>query len=155
VWRALGALSPSDFAWSAMVNPPSIRLINPIEMDLSSASNAANNAVDDGGITGVHPGIDSPPRIRPNPRPKMMAIRTMNSIDRIKSSPSPSPIASFTPPNVSVVVSKLFLMVEKRNNLNSSSLNLLMAIRSHQANNDYHMPDDEHEIIIDGLNSHR
>jgi hypothetical protein len=70
VWRALGALSPSDFAWSAMVNPPSIRLINPIEMDLSSASNAANNAVDDGGITGVHPVIDSPPRIRPNPRPK-------------------------------------------------------------------------------------
>jgi hypothetical protein len=60
----------SDFAWSAMMNPPSIGLINPIEMDLSSASNAANNAVDDGGITGVHPIIDSPPRIRPNPRPK-------------------------------------------------------------------------------------
>jgi hypothetical protein len=70
VWRALGALSPSNFAWSAMVNPPSIRLINSIKMDLSSASNAANNAVDDGGITGVDSAIDSPPRIRQNQRLK-------------------------------------------------------------------------------------
>jgi hypothetical protein len=36
-----------------MANLPSIRLINSIEMDLSSASNATNNAIDDGGITGV------------------------------------------------------------------------------------------------------
>jgi alkanesulfonate monooxygenase SsuD/methylene tetrahydromethanopterin reductase-like flavin-dependent oxidoreductase (luciferase family) len=70
VWRALGALSPSDFAWSAMVNPPSIRLINSIKMDLSSASNAANNGVDDGGITGVNSAIDSLPHIRQNQRLK-------------------------------------------------------------------------------------
>jgi hypothetical protein len=40
---ALGALPPRDFAWSTMVNRPSIRLINSIEMDLSSASYASNN----------------------------------------------------------------------------------------------------------------
>jgi hypothetical protein len=45
----------------------------------------------------------------------------------------------------------LFLIVGNRNNLNSSSLNLRMAFRSHQPNNDYPMPDDEHEIILDGL----
>jgi hypothetical protein len=53
-----------------MVNPQSIRLINSIKMDLSSASNAANNAVDDGGITGIDSAIDSPPRIRQNQRLK-------------------------------------------------------------------------------------
>jgi hypothetical protein len=66
----VGALSQSDFAWSAMVNPPSIRLINSIEMDLSSASNAFNNVVDDGGITGVDSAIDSVPCNRPNQRLK-------------------------------------------------------------------------------------
>ena len=49
-----------------MVNPSSIRLINSIEMDRSSASNASNNAVDDGGITGVDSVINSPPRICQN-----------------------------------------------------------------------------------------
>jgi hypothetical protein len=35
-------------------------------MDLSSASNASNNAVDDSGITDVDSAIDSAPCIRPN-----------------------------------------------------------------------------------------
>jgi hypothetical protein len=53
-----------------MANLPWIRLINSIEMDLSSASNATNNAIDDGGITGVDSAIDSPPRICQNQRLK-------------------------------------------------------------------------------------
>jgi hypothetical protein len=44
--------------------------INPPHADLSAASNAFNNAVDDGGITGVEFAIDSAPRIRPNERVK-------------------------------------------------------------------------------------
>jgi hypothetical protein len=81
VWRALGALSPSDFAWSTMVNPPPIRLINSIEMDLSSASFASNNAVDDGGITDVDSAIDSPPRIRQNQRLKRQLFQRTHDDD--------------------------------------------------------------------------
>jgi alkanesulfonate monooxygenase SsuD/methylene tetrahydromethanopterin reductase-like flavin-dependent oxidoreductase (luciferase family) len=77
----VGALSPSDFAWSAMVNPPSIRLINSIEMDLSSASNAFNNVVDDGGITGVDSAIDSAPRNRPNQRLKRQSSQLTHDDD--------------------------------------------------------------------------
>jgi hypothetical protein len=193
VWHALGALSPSDFAWSAMVNPQSIRLINSIKMDLSSASNAANNAVDDGGITGIDSAIDSPPRIRQNQRLKRrlsqlthgddgdpkdelfrlyqestVAHRLVHSSDRVRRrlqaildgrEEEQSQFLFTQPPDGlpltpnqhrSVIVSKLFLMVEKRNNRNSSSLNLRMAFRSHQTNIDDPMPDDEHEIILDG-----
>jgi hypothetical protein len=52
-WSALRAFLQREYAWCTMANLPSIRLINSIEMDLSSASNATNNAIDDGGITGV------------------------------------------------------------------------------------------------------
>jgi hypothetical protein len=77
VLRALGALPPRDFAWSTMVNPPSIRLINSIEVDRSSASNASNNAVDDGGITSV----DSPPRILQNQRLNRQLFQLMHDND--------------------------------------------------------------------------
>jgi hypothetical protein len=64
-----------------MVNPPPIRLINSIEMDLSSASYASNNAVDDGGITDVDSAIDSPPRIRQNQRPKRQLFQLTHDDD--------------------------------------------------------------------------
>jgi hypothetical protein len=60
-----------------MVNPPSIRLINSIEVDRSSASNASNNAVDDGGITSV----DSPPRILQNQRLNRQLFQLMHDND--------------------------------------------------------------------------
>jgi ribosomal 50S subunit-associated protein YjgA (DUF615 family) len=64
-----------------MVNPPSIRLINSIEMDLSSASKTSNNAVDDGGITDVDSAIDSPPRIRQNQRLKRQLFQLTRDDD--------------------------------------------------------------------------
>jgi hypothetical protein len=45
------------------INPPSIRLINSIEMGVSSAS---KNIVDEGGIPGVDSAINSPTRLRQN-----------------------------------------------------------------------------------------
>jgi hypothetical protein len=50
-------------------------------MDLSSASNTSNNAVDDVGITGVDSAIDSAPRIRPNQRLKRQLSQLMHDDD--------------------------------------------------------------------------
>jgi hypothetical protein len=70
-----------------MTNPPSIRLINSTEMNVSSASNASNNIVDDGSIPGVDLAINSPPRIRQNQHSKrrlskllIMTMTTQNNI---------------------------------------------------------------------------
>jgi hypothetical protein len=48
--------------------PPSILLINPFKMDVSSASNASNNTANDVGVPGVDSSVYSPPRIRQSKR---------------------------------------------------------------------------------------
>jgi hypothetical protein len=50
-------------------------------MDRSSASYASNNAVDDGGITGVDSAIHSPPRICQNQRLKRQLFQLTHDDD--------------------------------------------------------------------------
>jgi hypothetical protein len=145
-----------------MANPPSIRLINSIKMNISSASNASNNHTDDGGITGVDSAIDSPPRIRPNHRPKRQLSQLSHDDDgdpddELYQSYQESTVAHRLVHSPDRVRRRLQALVDGGEEEQSQLLltqppddEMLPpnVFPSRQTNDDYFIPDDELEIVL-------